>query len=100
MGRVGFRLEWVFCGTSDGIPQALLNGDRACSPLLRILVSKPKRPSCSLQRLLGEQLAAFKIQPLALWTNDSFELLVSEEEAAPGAQDDDGELEEVETIDM
>lgn len=53
------------------------------------------------QRLLGEQLAAFRIHPLALWTNDSFELLVSEEEAAPGAQEDEeGEVEEVETLDM
>ncbi|GAQ80129.1 60S acidic P0 family protein [Klebsormidium nitens] len=51
-------------------------------------------------RLLGEQLAAFRITPIALWTSDSFELLVSEEEAAPGAQDDEGEMEEVETIDM
>lgn len=54
----------------------------------------------ALQRLLGEQLAAFRIKPLAIWTNDSFELLVSEDEAAPGADDAEGEVEEVETIDM
>jgi mRNA turnover protein 4 len=53
-----------------------------------------------LLRLLGEQMAAFRIQPLALWTNDSFELLVSEDEAAPGGGEEEEDLEEVETIDM
>lgn len=53
-----------------------------------------------MQRLLGEQMAAFRIQPLALWTNDSFELLVSEDEAAPGGGEEEEDLEEVETIDM